>query len=47
MRQGRHHAGIIVSSQRPIGDVLRRLFHLYGELNAESMRDHLEFLSRW
>src|SRR5206468_1368772 len=30
LRQGRHHAGIVVSSQRPIGDVLRRLLHLAG-----------------
>ncbi len=47
LQQGRHHAGIIVSSQRAIGDVVRRLLHLSGELDAESMRDHLEFLSRW
>jgi hypothetical protein len=47
LRQGRHHAGIIVSSQRPIGDAVRRLLHLHCELNAESMRDRLEFLSQW
>ena len=45
--QGRHHAGIIVSSQRPIGDVIRRLLHLANTLDAESMRDRLEFLSDW
>jgi hypothetical protein len=45
--QGRHHAGIILSSQRPIGDVIRRLLHLANTLDAESMRDRLEFLSDW
>ena len=45
--QGRHHAGIIVSSQRPIGDVIRRLMHLASVLEAEAMRDRLEFLSDW
>jgi hypothetical protein len=45
--EGRHHAGIIVSSQRPIGDVIRRLLHLATALDAESMRDRLEFLSDW
>jgi hypothetical protein len=47
MVEGRHHAGIIVSSQRPIGDVIRRLLHLASALDAESMRDRLEFLSDW
>jgi hypothetical protein len=41
------HSGIIVSSQRPIGDVIRRLLHLANTLDAESMRDRLEFLSDW
>ncbi len=45
--QGRHHAGIIVSSQRPIGDVIRCLLHLADTLYAESMRDRLEYLSDW
>jgi hypothetical protein len=39
LRQGRHHAGIIVSSQRPIGDSVRRLLHLYGTLDAECVAD--------
>ncbi|MEW5941162.1 MAG: DUF5615 family PIN-like protein [Chloroflexota bacterium] len=47
MAEGRHHAGIIVSSQRPIGDVIRRLLHLASALDAESMPDRLEFLSDW
>lgn len=47
LAEGRHHPGIVVSSQRPIGDVIRRLLHLASELDAESMRDRLEFLSDW
>ena len=42
LQQGRHHAGIIVSSQRPIGDMVRRLLHLSGTLDAESMGDRLK-----
>jgi len=47
MQQGRHHAGIVLSSQRPIRDLLRRLLHLAGTLEASQMGDHLEFLSDW
>jgi hypothetical protein len=47
LRQGRHHAGIVVSSQRPIGDVVRRLLHLSGELDAKSMCNRLEYLGDW
>jgi hypothetical protein len=45
--QGQHHAGLVVSSQRAIGDVLRRLLHLAGSLDAEGLRDRLEFLGDW
>jgi uncharacterized protein with PIN domain len=45
--ESRQHAGIVVSSQRPIGDMIRRLQHLAKALDAESMRDRLEFLSDW
>jgi uncharacterized protein DUF5615 len=47
MRQNRHHSGLAVSSQRPIGDVLRRLLHLANTMQAETMCDRLEFLSDW
>jgi len=43
----RHHAGIIVSRQRAIGDLLRRIVVLTSALSAEEMADRLEFLSRW
>ena len=47
MKQGRHHAGIVVSSQRPIGDLLGRMVHLAKTLNADVMLGRLEFLSDW
>lgn len=47
VREGRHHAGIVVSCQRPIGDLLRRLLHLAATMDADSMRDRLEFLGDW
>lgn len=47
MKQGLHHAGIVVSRQRPIGDALRRLLHLVQTLSAEEMHDRLEYLSNW
>ena len=47
MNQGRHHAGIAVSAQRPIGDLLRRLVHLADALEADAIRNRLEFLSDW
>jgi hypothetical protein len=47
MNAERHHAGIIVSSQRPIGDMLRRLLNLAGTLDASALYDRLEFLSDW
>lgn len=45
--QGEHHAGIVVSTQRPIGDMLRRLRRLAGEVDADAMCDRLGFLSNW
>jgi hypothetical protein len=47
LAQGRHHAGIVVSEQRPIGDLLRRLTHLANQLDDQTMRDRLEFLGDW
>jgi uncharacterized protein DUF5615 len=47
MRADKHHAGIIVSSQLAIGDVLRRLGHVATTLDADAMKDRLEFLSDW
>jgi hypothetical protein len=47
IRQGRHHAGIVVSHQRPIGDVLRRLRHLASTLDTDAMQNRLEYLGDW
>lgn len=47
LRQGKHHAGVVVSSQRRIGDVLRRLIHLAGTLEADALQDRLEYLGDW
>ena len=47
LNQGLHHAGIVVSQQRTVGDLLRRLLNLARTLNAESMQDRLEYLSNW
>jgi hypothetical protein len=47
MKQGLTHAGIVVSRQGSIGDVLQRLLHLARTLSAEEMQDRLEDLSNW
>ena len=47
MRRGRHHWGVIVSQQRPIGDLNRRLMNLARTRSADELRDRLEFLSNW
>lgn len=47
IQQGRHHAGVVVSNQRPIGDILRRLMNLANTLDADMMQDRLEYLSDW
>lgn len=39
LQAGRHHAGIIVSAQRSIGDCLRRLIHLGNTLDGDAMSD--------
>ncbi|MEX2171374.1 MAG: DUF5615 family PIN-like protein [Pirellulales bacterium] len=44
---GKSHAGIVVSSQRPIGDLMRRLVRLANALDADSMCDRIEYLSDW
>jgi hypothetical protein len=47
LSDGRHHAGIIVSGQRSVRDLLRRLLHLAASRDAGAMHDQLEFLSDW
>jgi hypothetical protein len=47
MARPRDHAGIIVSRQRTIGEVLRRLLNLAGALDSAAMKNRLEFLGDW
>ena len=47
MNQGQHHAGVVVSSRRSIGDMLRRLINLGQNLSSEDLKDRLEYLSNW
>jgi hypothetical protein len=47
MQAGRHHTGIIVADQLPVGPLLRRLLRLLNTHTAEDMRDWLEYLSNW
>ena len=49
LRAGRHHAGIIVLSEQrtPIGAQVVALVKLVSIHSPETMRDHLEFLSKW
>ncbi len=45
--KGREHYGIVLSDQRPIGEMLRGLSKLIFSLTAEQMKNHREFLSNW
>jgi hypothetical protein len=47
LNQDRHHAGIVVSRQRSIGDVVRRLINIANSLDADQMQDRLEYLGDW
>jgi hypothetical protein len=47
MKQSLHHAGVVVSQQRHVGDAIGRLVHLAQPLTAEEMQDRLEYLSSW
>jgi uncharacterized protein DUF5615 len=40
----REHAGIIVSKQLPVGEMLRRLLALLQKENGDSMRGQVRFL---
>jgi hypothetical protein len=44
MDAGREHAGIIVSKQLPVGEMLRRLLALLQKENGDSMRGQVRFL---
>jgi hypothetical protein len=45
----RTHAGIIVALQQRFsgGEQLHRILHIRGTINAEGMRNRIEFLANW
>ncbi len=43
--EGREHAGIILSLQMPIGELLRRMLRLLDQVTADEMRNNLRYLS--
>jgi uncharacterized protein DUF5615 len=47
--RGLVHAGIILAPQQryPLGEELRRLMRLIGDVTAGEMRNRIEFLSSW
>jgi hypothetical protein len=49
LRQGRHHAGIIIGDQQTasIGEELQRFLRLSEARTDQQMRDALEYLSNW
>ena len=49
LSEGHSHAGIIVAPKQRygVGEELRRLMHLIGNVTAEQMRNRIEFLSAW
>lgn len=49
LQAGHHHAGIIVAEQQrlSVGEMMRRILRIRAALDADAMRDRLEFLNRW
>jgi hypothetical protein len=47
LASGRHHSGLVVSTQRPIGEAVKRILKLAQTFSREEMLDRLEFLSQW
>jgi predicted nuclease of predicted toxin-antitoxin system len=45
--EGRKHAGIVVSSQIGLKELLRRLLKLLNHTSAEEMANNIEFLNNW
>ena len=45
--ESKEHYGIILSDQRPIGEMLRGLSKLIFSLTVEQMKNRKEFLSNW
>jgi len=49
VRQSRPHAGMLLAQQQryTVGEQLRRIVRVVGNRSAESMQNHVEFLSYW
>lgn len=47
MKNNKPHAGIVLSDQLPVGQILKRLMRLYFTLSKEDMRKRLEYLGAW
>ncbi len=45
LREGREHAGIILSTQIPLGELLRRTLRLLDKVTADDMRNNLRHLN--
>ncbi|MBI4631034.1 MAG: DUF5615 family PIN-like protein [Chloroflexi bacterium] len=45
LSEGRNHAGIILSVQIPIGELLKRMLRLLDQVTADEMRNNLRYLS--
>lgn len=45
LSKGHDHAGIILSVQIPIGELLKRMLRLLDQVTAEEMRNNLRYLS--
>src|SRR5262245_19139939 len=44
-REGKRHAGIILSPQIALGELLRRMLRLLNHVSKDEMRDNLKYLS--
>lgn len=47
LESNRQHCGIIVSDQLPVGVLLKRVMKLWFTVDANDMKNRLEFLSNW
>ena len=45
LSEGRDHAGIILSVQIPIGELLKRMLRLLDQVTADEMRNNLRYMS--
>jgi hypothetical protein len=45
LAEGREHAGVIVSDQIPLGELLRRTFRLLNQVTADEMQNSLRYLN--